>query len=210
MDPECLCRRRELKYTMPTYDQVVTEFHTAIELLAQSADHLAAGIEDLAALLAGVFVSDRKLVLCGIGPSYACAYLMRGYLMHTLGEDRPGLPAILLEGGPDLLGDHTVGDGVGQLARQVKALGQDGDLLLCLTPLRSDALAELVRAARDRQMQVAAISGGGIEQRPRWLEPDDLYLGIGTEAARHSVEQQVIIVHCICSTLDQLLFGADS
>jgi D-sedoheptulose 7-phosphate isomerase len=195
---------------MQTYDQVVTEFHAAIELLAQSADHLAAGIEDLAALLAGVFVSDRKLVLCGIGPSYACAHLMRGYLMHTLGEDRPGLPAILLNGGPDLLTDQAVSDGVGHLARQVKALGQDGDLLLCLTPLRCDALAELVRAARDRQMQIAAISGGGIEQRPLWLGPDDLHLGIGSESVRRSVEQQIIIVHCICTTLDQLLFGADS
>ena len=89
-------------------------------------------------ILASIFESGRKLLVCGNGGSAADAqHIATEFLIRYKAENvRPSLPAIslaadssaLTAGGNDFGFDHI-------FARQVEGLGQEGDGLLAFIPL---------------------------------------------------------------------------
>jgi len=188
---------------MDSYSAISSEFEDSISQLALSADELATGIEALAALFADIFVGDRKVLISASGPARAPAILLEHYLLHGYQQDRPGFSVVCLSHAAD---DANLEPGSSQ-ARQIKALGQDGDLLLCLYAGQSAWHLALQRAARERGMQIAVIGLSAHDPALAETSIDEMHISLSTGNRARAIEQLTLIVHCTCATLDQFLFG---
>jgi D-sedoheptulose 7-phosphate isomerase len=95
-------------------------------------------------------------------------------------------------------------------ARQVKALGQPGDILLVIsTRGNSPSVLHAVAAARARSMPVIALtgrSGGGLTEQT--LE-DDVFLYVPAESTARIQEVHLLTLHCLCDAVDSVLLGVE-
>lgn len=93
-------------------------------------------------------------------------------------------------------------------ARQIQALGTEGDVLLTLSISgNADSILQAVNAANDRGMDTIALSGrdGGI--LANHLGPEDIELRVQSDNAARIREAHLFILHCFCDLIDQSLFG---
>ena len=94
------------------------------------------------------------------------------------------------------------------LARQVRALGQAGDVLLVLCPDGNAPQAlEAVAAAHGRDMTVVALSGKGGGRMGAALRETDVHIGVPHERLARIQEVHLLALHCICDGVDAQLLG---
>ena len=106
-------------------------------------------------------VEGHTLLVCGIGGSAADAQHFAAEMLNRFEAERPGLPAIALTTDSSTLtsiaNDYQFSD---VFARQVRALGQSGDVLLAITTSGGSAnIVSAIEAAHDRDMPVVLLSG---------------------------------------------------
>ena len=117
------------------YYQIIAEsFQSTIETIALSVDQLAGPIENGCQLMTQALLEDRKIVACGNGVDAALAQLFTSNLLSRFEHERPALPALTLGGDGASLTAIVQSSGVNDIfSRQVRALGQPGDVLLCIS-----------------------------------------------------------------------------
>lgn len=194
---------------MDYYKTIAGMFQDTIEAVALSVDELAAPIERASALMTACLVADHKILSCGNGVDAALAQLFTSALLGQYDRERPALPALTLCGDGAALTavSHTSG-GREVFSRQLRALGQDGDVLLCISSARGDAsLLRAVQAARERNMCVIALSNARDEELGRLLGSGDVELRVNAARPPRVRELQAMIIHCFCELIDQGLFG---
>lgn len=105
-----------------------------------------------------------RVLFCGNGGSAADAQHLAAELVGRLdsaSDDRRPLAGVALTTDTSVL--TSVGNDFGfedVFARQVAALGRDGDVLVCIsTSGRSENVVRAARAARERSMTVVALLG---------------------------------------------------
>ena len=122
---------------------------------------LHAQLENTVALCIDALRNGRKLLFCGNGGSAADAQHWAGELVSRFYYDRPGLAAIALTTDSSIL--TAIGNDYGYdytFARQVEALGQQGDVLVAIsTSGNSPNVLRAADAAHARGMQVIAFTG---------------------------------------------------
>jgi len=95
-------------------------------------------------------------------------------------------------------------------ARQVKALGQPGDLLLAVSASgNSPSVLQALAAARTRSMPVIALtgrSGGGLAEQ---MQDDDVFLCVPAESTARIQEIHLLSIHCLCDAVDSVLLGVE-
>src|SRR4051812_8269891 len=105
--------------------------------------------------------TGKKVLIAGNGGSAADAQHLATELMVRFYLDRAPLPAIAL--GTDASSATAIGNDLGfehLFSRQVRALGQDGDVFIALsTSGRSPNILGACEAARARQMRVIGFTG---------------------------------------------------
>ena len=141
------------------------EFGKSIELLTnmsqdvQLHDQMAKALDHAVIALRG----GHKLLFAGNGGSAADAQHWAGELVSRFYYDRPGLPAIALTTDTSIL--TAIGNDYGYdyvFARQVEALGQEGDVLVAISTSGNSAnILGAIKAARDKHMTVIGFTGQG-------------------------------------------------
>ncbi len=184
-------------------------FGVSIEAKIAAADVLSMAIANAGVRLANCLLSDNKILLCGNGGSAAnCLHFSTAMLNH-FDVERPPLPAIVLSTDASILTSLPNEGHYDQVfARQIQALGQEGDVLLALsTSGNSDNILQAVNAANDRGMDTIALSGrdGGV--LANHLGPEDFELRVQGDTAARIRETHLFILHCFCDLIDQSLFG---
>ncbi|MEO8364604.1 MAG: SIS domain-containing protein [Pseudoxanthomonas sp.] len=105
----------------------------------------------------------HRLMFAGNGGSAADAQHWAGELVSRFYYDRPGLAAIALTTDTSIL--TAIGNDYGYdyvFARQVEALGQNGDVLIAIsTSGRSPNILRAIAAARSKGIGVVGFTGGG-------------------------------------------------
>jgi D-sedoheptulose 7-phosphate isomerase len=168
---------------------------------------LAAAVERMAGALTG----GGKILACGNGGSAADAQHFAAELVGRFETERHGLPAIALSTDSSILtavandyGYETV------FARQVRALGRPGDLLLAIsTSGNSPNVARAVEAAHDQGLAVVALTGRGGGEIGRMLRDADVHLCAPSMRTARIQEIHGLAIHCLCDGIDSLLFGVD-
>lgn len=184
-------------------------FGTSIETKIAVADELSALVARAGLRLVNCLLNDGKILLCGSGASAANCLHFSAAMINHFEVERPALPVITLSSDLATLtstaNDHQY-DQV--FARQIQALGQEGDVLVALsTSGNSDSILHAVNAANDRGMDTIALNGrdGGI--LANHLGPEDLELRVPGDNAARIREIHLFILHCFCDLIDQSLFG---
>ena len=94
-------------------------------------------------------------------------------------------------------------------AKQIRALGQPGDVLLAVSPNgRSTSLVQAIQAAHDREMQVIALTGGDGGNMTALLARDEIEICIPSADESLVYDAQLLVLHCLCDLIDYQLFGA--
>src|SRR3989440_7434027 len=105
--------------------------------------------------------AGNKLLVCGNGGSAADASHFATELVVRFAKDRPAYPAICLASDGGLLTAAGNDYGFDEIfARQVAALGQPGDVLICLTTSgQSKNVKRALEQAKTRELKTIAFLG---------------------------------------------------
>jgi len=164
------------------------------------------GLILLAEQIAGAFTGDRKLMLCGNGGSAADAQHIAAEFVNRFELERPPLPAIALTTDTSVItcvsNDYSFDD---IFAKQVKALGVEGDVLMAIsTSGNSTNVVNAAEAAREQNIYVCGITGG---DGGRLREVTDSCLIVESRSAARIQETHILMGHIVCMLVDYLLFN---
>lgn len=190
---------------MDHYPKIASNFQSAVETIMASVDNIAAPLERASALMTEALLADCKVIICGRGPDAASARLLAGNLLGYAENERPALPAIMLDGDTGAQASESA------LARQVSALGQEGDILFCIASgYPDDSLAETVRMAQQRQMVVIGLLGPETNELLRLLQDTDIAISIAAVRRARVLELNTMIINTLCELIEHDLFGLTS
>jgi len=160
-------------------------------------------------LLVSVLRDKKKILIFGNGGSAADAQHMAAEFVNRFLLDRPPLAAIALTTDSSILtsvGNDFSFDEI--FAKQVQALGREGDLALGIsTSGNSENVIRAVRAARERRMHTAVLTGGS---GGRLAAMADICLNVPTTFTPHIQETHLWIEHVVCQQVDEMMFGEDN
>ena len=192
------------------YYQIIAEnFQSTIETIALSVDNLAEPIERGSQLMARALLEDRKIVACGNGVDAALAQLFTCNLLSRFELERPALPALTLGGDGASITAIAHSSGVIDIfSRQLRAVGQAGDVLLCINSSGgANNLLRAVQAAHERNMTVVALSNTGDSELSTLMSAEDVELRVDAPRQPRIVELHTMAIHCLCELIDNSLFG---
>jgi D-sedoheptulose 7-phosphate isomerase len=187
-------------------EAIVKAFEESIQVkrafLRDNVDTLIKVIDAITA----VFRSGNKLLLFGNGGSAADAQHIAAELVNRFRIERPPLPAIALTTDTSILtsiaNDY---DYTETFAKQVRALGKEGDVALAIS---TSGNAANVLAAIDvcKQLKITTIGLTGGEGGKMVGKVDYLLRVSETQNTARIQETHILIDHVICELVDAKLF----
>ena len=187
-------------------------FNDSIDTKLAALDTLPPAIEQAGECMAQAIKNQKKILVCGNGGSAADAQHFSSELLNRFDKERPSLAAIALTTDASTLtsiaNDYKYEE---IFSKQIKGLGQAQDVLLVITTSgNSNNIINAVYAAQSKGMRVVALTGRDGGELSRILRADDIELRVpGTNTARIQ-EVHILIIHCICELIDEILFGTES
>ena len=185
-------------------ERVSRIFHDSMELKAVCARELPGVIARAANLLIAALDAGNKILCCGNGGSAADAQHFSSEMLNRFEREREGLPAFALTTDASTItsigNDYNFAD---IFSKQVRALGQAGDVLIAYTTSgRSPKIVRAIDAAHERKMQVLLISGRDGGAAAAQLTGSDIEVRVpGMQTARIQ-EVHLTITHCLCDLID--------
>jgi D-sedoheptulose 7-phosphate isomerase len=164
-------------------------------------------IEKSSLAIIAAYLNKKKLLLAGNGGSAADAQHIAAELVNRFGFDRPGLNAIALTTDTSIL--TSVGNDSGFekiFARQVDALGTEGDVFIALsTSGNSGNLIEALKICRAKKILTIGLTGstGG-----KMADFCDICIKVPSSDTPRIQEIHIMIGHIICSIVEEELFGS--
>jgi D-sedoheptulose 7-phosphate isomerase len=181
----------------------------AIKLAAMEtlAVPIAAAVDTMFAALA----NSNKILACGNGGSAADAQHFAAELIGRFERERPGLPALALTTDASVLTAVANDYAYDQVfAKQVRALGQPGDVLLAITTSGNSAnVLAAIQEAHEREMVVIALTGKGGGDVNAMLADTDIHLCVPNDRTARIQEVHLLTIHCLCDGIDAMLLGED-
>lgn len=211
MAPERLFRTR-IDIRMDLTEQVEELFHHNINCAMQGIDSLSHSIANTSEYLVRCMLNERKILCCGEGASGLVAQIFATILLDHFQYERPALPAVSLNSdAATLTAIATSGTYSDIFAKQIQAIGQEGDILLCCFQGEgSGALTNAIQAAHERNIQVITLGSRDPSSGPgSLLTNSDIALCMPTDDRARCTELQVFTVHALCALIDQQLFGSE-
>jgi D-sedoheptulose 7-phosphate isomerase len=93
-------------------------------------------------------------------------------------------------------------------AKQLRAVGQSGDILVAYTDGRhSSNIAKAVTTAHDKDIAIIALTGSDGGKIAPLLNETDLEIRVPSVSGSRIQEMHLLITHCICDLIDHQLFG---
>lgn len=196
---------------MDFYQQVIDSFHNNIDITMQSLDELAEPIFQAGELLVQCLLNEGKIICCGEGQSGALAQIFVSNLLNRFDYERPGLPAInLTSDATTLIAIATDGSLSDIYAKQIRTLGQPGDILVVVANGTSSAILQSIQAAHDREMLVIGLSRQSHSDINSLMTHEDIDLQVPSDRRARVAEIQLLILNTICELIDIQLFGHGS
>jgi len=194
----------------PMLEQRIQQhFIDSADLKYQAAPVLSLPIANAVQALLACVTSGGKVLACGNGGSAADAQHFAAEFVGRFERERPELAAIALTTDSSIL--TAVGNDYGFdviFSRQVRALGQAGDVLIAITTSgNSENVLKAVEAAHERDMVVIGLSGRGGGKLNRALRDTDVHICVPHERTARVQEVHLLTLHCLCDAVDDLLLG---
>ena len=189
--------------------RIQQHFIDSADLKYQSAQTLGKPVEAAVQALLACVTSGGKVLACGHGASGTLAQHFAALFVGRFERERPELAALALNADGAVLTAIARGDDAAQVfARQVRALGQAGDVLLAISIAGHEAaLLRAIEAAHERDMTVLALTGQGGGPMGQALRETDVHVCVPHERMARIHEVQTLVLHCLCDGVDTQLLG---
>ncbi len=185
----------------PSNDAVSASIKEQRDVFAVFEDAVGEAIRNSARLISDTFASGGKVLLCGNGGSAADAQHIAAEFVGRYETERIALPAIALTTDTSALtalaNDY---DFERIFARQVEALGREGDCLIAIsTSGNSPNVLSAVMSARSRKMKVIGFTGA---DGKRLAGLSDVAIMVPSTRTARIQEGHITAAHIICELID--------
>jgi D-sedoheptulose 7-phosphate isomerase len=190
-------------------ERIQAHFRASIETKSRAAA-LAPLIAGGAALLARCLREGGKVLACGNGGSAADAQHFASELVNRFERERPGLAGIALTTDTSTLTSIANDYAYAEIfAKQVRALGTAGDVLLAIsTSGNSENVNRAIAAAHERGLRVLALSGRAGGAMAGLLADSDVEIRVPADSTARIQETHLLVIHCLCDLVDRELYPA--
>lgn len=160
-------------------------------------------------LCLGALLAGNKILSCGNGGSAADAQHFSSELLNRFELERPGLPAVALTTDSSTLTSIANDYHYDEIySKQVRALGQPGDVLLAISTSGNSAnIIRAIEAAHERDMRVVSLNGRDGGELSRTLRETDVDILVKGPSTARIQEIHLIAIHCLCDLIDHQLLG---
>lgn len=192
-----------------TLDRIKHIFSESIQTKINTADSLLEIIGIAATRVVQCLLDGHKILTCGNGGSACDAMHFSSEMLNRFKHDRPSLPAIALTADTptmtSIANDYHFNE---IFAKQIRALGNPGDLLLAISTSGNSAnILNAIKAAHDRQLNVVALTGHDGGKIPSYLKDSDIEVRVPSHETARIQETHLVVIHSICDVVDFQLFG---
>jgi D-sedoheptulose 7-phosphate isomerase len=189
--------------------RIQQHFIDSADLKYQSAEALSKPIAAAVQAILACVTSGGKVLACGNGGSAADAQHFAAEFMGRFERERPELAAIALTTDSSILtaiaNDYNFN---AIFSKQVRGLGQPGDVLLAISTSGNSAnVLAAIEAAHEREMTVVALTGRGGGLMNAKLRETDVHICVPHERTARVQEVHLLTLHCLCDGVDTQLLG---
>jgi phosphoheptose isomerase len=190
-------------------DRIRQSFTDSIQTKITAADSIINIIAEASEEIVQALLEGHKILTCGNGGSACDAMHFSSEMLNRYKQERPALPAIALTTDMPTLtsiaNDYHFSD---VFAKQIRALGQPGDVLLAITTSGNSVnIVNAVKAAHDKEMVVIVLSGQDGGKVLEHIRERDIEIRVPANETARIQETHLLIIHCICDIIDYRLFG---
>lgn len=190
-------------------NRVIEAFEESAAVKRQFVEKNRQAIVDLATRIAEGFSRGKKLMLLGNGGSAADAQHLAAEFVNRFMIERPPLPALALTTDTSII--TSIGNDYDYseiFSKQIKALGCDGDIVICIsTSGNSPNVIKAIEAAKAQGILTVGFTGkdGG-----KVADMVDMLFNVESKTTARVQETHITLGHVICELVDQILFGLKS
>jgi len=189
--------------------RVAAHFAESARLKLQAAEALGAPVARAGALLAESLKNGGKALACGNGGSAADAQHFAAELVNRFEAERPPLAGLALTTDSSTLTSIANDYAYQQVfAKQVRAIGRRGDVLLAISTSGNSAnVVEALHVAHELGVRVIGLTGNGGGKMAPLLTADDVHICVPHKSTARIQEVHLLVLHCLCDAIDFQLFG---
>ena len=186
-------------------DEIVQTFRESadvkVRFIRQNAEVLARAVK----MIVQAFKAGHKVLLFGNGGSAADAQHIAAEFVNRFLIERPPLPAIALTTDTSILtsvsNDYGYAD---SFAKQVKALGKEGDVAIGISTSGAAAnVLKAIKAAKEMGLKTVGLAGRDGGELAKLV---DIALVVDSQIVPRIQEVHITIGHVLCEMVDRMLF----
>jgi D-sedoheptulose 7-phosphate isomerase len=191
---------------LTTKETIIRAFDESVRVkqafLRENLDTLIRAVEAITV----AFQHGNKLILFGNGGSAADAQHIAAEFINRFMIERPPLPAIALTTDTSILTSIANDYGYREIfAKQIRALGKEGDIALAIsTSGNSDNVLAAIAACKDLKITTIGLTGGNGGKMAGKV--DFLLQASAGQNSPRIQETHILVGHVICAVVDQKLF----
>jgi D-sedoheptulose 7-phosphate isomerase len=194
---------------MSLQDRIINHFSDSIQTQQDAMTYLCELIEYASQRMVAALLNDKKILTCGNGRSATSTQLLSSAMLSQFERDRPSLPVIALT--TDTAAITAIANSYhfdDVFAKQLRALGQSGDILVVYTDGNNSAnIAKAITTAHDKDISVIALTGNNGGMIAQLLYETDIEIRVPSNSYARIQEIHILITHCLCDLIDHQLFG---
>lgn len=162
-------------------------------------------IKEVAELIAKVLNEGGKILLFGNGGSASDASHIAAEFVNRFKRERPGLPAISLNTDMAVItavaNDYDYSE---VFAKQIKALGQKGDVIIGISTSGSSRnVLKAVEVAKKRGLKTIAFTS---KKGEKLISRVDYAFAVSSEETPRIQETHITLGHILCELVEDILF----
>jgi len=172
-----------------------------MRFIRQNAEALTLAVQ----MVVEAFKAGNKILLFGNGGSAADAQHIAAEFVNRFLIERPPLPAIALTTDTSILtsisNDYGYAD---SFAKQVKALGKEGDVAIGISTSGAAAnVLKAIKAAKEMGLKTVGLAGRDGGELAKVV---DIALVVDSQIVPRIQEVHITIGHVLCEMVDRMLF----
>lgn len=193
-------------------ESIKKNFTESIQTKIEALESLPVSIEKAATMMTEALINGNKILSCGNGGSAGDAQHFSSELINRYERNRPSLPAIALSTDTSTITSIANDFSYDEIfSKQVKALGQPGDILLAISTSGNSAnVIAAMQAALSRDMTIVALSGKDGGEMAGFIGENDVEIRVPSMRTARIQEVHLLVIHNLCECIDNTLFPISS
>lgn len=193
-------------------DSIKANFTESIQTKIASLEVLPEPIAHATQMMVNALINGNKILSCGNGGSASHAQNFSAEMLNRYERDRPSLPALALSTDSSTITSIASDYSYDEIfSKQVRALGQAGDILLAISPSGgSRNVISAMEAALSRDMTIVALTGQDGGEMAGLLGPSDVEIRVPSSRVVRIEEVHLLVIHNLCEGIDDCLFPESS